>query len=492
MNARITTTKGDTHMEQFARSATVRHAAVVPVTVIPANYRHRLPRKAALCTVQEPERDESGAWITRVGNSRERAAASRPLRLTDEEAETLRLAIQTQDEAEATCRTAADSAPETIYAIPSYLLPDTLRLLDTSRSHDLCGDLAPAIAVAQAEKAQAEQAKRLGVGGTLDSDLVQAMAERPVVMLDGGCGADEAHPRLHEVWAIALLPVLNDRGQRLISATLIPERLEGRATGRVYAAWMEPEAVDSLLRLAMVYTRALRQCESHVRRVAVAAHAQAGGAEPPVEQPEPPRERAIAAATLADDYQLVATKDPIYLRKEDVLASDVPEVMLTEINPEPQAMLNPPEIILEKAMAALEHEQAYLRDVMRRRIDEFQSAGSKRRTALLAQQRADADQRERLAIVRESLRATLRWYGSLPRSQRSERIVSLSALDAGEAPVWRSQPDAAYLLVVGFPTTLPSVRWKHIARVLRWPGTCQPGQRGSPPVPVGPAARIVA
>jgi len=427
-------------MEQHRTpSPQAREYALVPVTCIPANYRNRLPRHAHLCYVEGPAWDESDECYIRVSGTRERLVATdKKLRITDQEAAVIFDSLfQSQD-----APTAAP--PQPIFAAPSYLFPAALSELDTSRSYDLTGEL--------------EQARL--------------------------SHAETQPPRLHDRWFLTPTGIA-DSTRHMVRATYLLHRFSGRTSGPVYTAWMD----DAALAQAMPLNDQLAAHDSHTQRVEVNAFALAHGAKPPLDEPEPQHEVAITAARLEEDYQLVATKDPIYLRKEDVLAIDTPERILgAQPNPGAQSILNSQEIILQNALAAIEHEQAYLRAVIEQRTTEVQQARAKRRVALYAQQRADEEQCEQLACLRDQLREALRWYRHLPRRKFRPRVLYLCALDAGESPVWRGQPDAAYRLIVGIPPQTPGATGDD-KPPSRHAG---PAPRGSPPGTFEPAARIVA
>jgi hypothetical protein len=416
---------------QRASSSQVRFCAEVPVTCIPANYRKHLPKRARLCSVEEPVWDRATrCYVTRIGGTPEYVTRCHPLHLSEEEANLLFDALDTA------------LAPQPISVAPSYLLPGALAELDTSRSSDLTGE------------------------------MEQAMLDHALT----------SPPRLHDRWYIAPTELTDPMGRHMVRATQLSHRLSGRSSGPVYTVWMD----DAALAQAMPIDRAFETHDAHTQRVAVAAFALAHGAKLPVDEPEPPREVGLSAATLEEDYQLVATKDPIYLRQEDVLAIDPPESSLGA-----HPILNSQEIILSNALAAIEQEQAYLRAVIEQRVASAESASSKRRVALYAQQRADEEQCERLALLRESLREALHWYRHLPRGKPRERILVLSPLTARETPLWRTIPDAAFRLIVGVPLILFEGR-EHLEPIFRRPRWAMPATGGSPPIPVGHAARIVA
>lgn len=400
----------------------------MPVTAIPANYRHRLPRHAQVCYIEGPAWDEADECFIRIGGTLDHLAAvcqdprQKTLRITEAEAAVMFDHIfQSQD-----APVAVPSPP--VFAAPSYLLPAALSELDTSRSVDLTGEMEHAM-------------------------LAHALS---------------SPPRLHDRWLVEPTPLAAD-GTQMVRATLLSHRFSGRSSGPVYTVWMDVAALDQ----AMPVDSAFEAHDAHTQRVAVARYALAHGAVPPVEQPEPPREVGIAAATREDDFHLVATTDPIYLRNEDVLRAGAPAR------------------ILEHAIAAIEHEHAYLRAVMEQRATDTARAGSKQRVTFLAQHRADEAQHERLALVRESLGVMLRWYRQHTRHLRGERILCLSALDAGEMPAWRAQADAAYRLVVGVPLMLFAGQ-EHLLNVFRRPRWASSASGGSPPIPVGQQAALVA
>jgi len=456
-------------MEQHRTpSPQAREYALVPVTCIPANYRNRLPRHAHLCYVEGPAWDESDECYIRVGATPEwLAATDKKLRITDQEAAVIFDSLfQSQD-----APTAA--LPQPIFAAPSYLFPAALSELDTSRSYDLTGEM--------------EQAMR---GSALSASPV--LIDAPSESLQNAPEDGMPH-RLYDRWFVTPTGIA-DSTRHMVRATHLLHRFSGRTSGPVYTVWMDDAALAQAMPLEKVgemfdVQTPFETLDSHTQRVAVAAFALTHSAKPPVDEPEPQHEVGISAATLEDDYQLVATKDPIYLRKEDVLAIDPPESSLdAQPNPGAQPILNSQEIILENALAAIEHEQAYLRAVIEQRTTEVQQARAKRRVALLAQQRADAQQCEQLACLRGQLHEALRWYRHLPRRKRGERVLYLCALDAGESPAWRGQPDAAYRLIVGVPP--------HTACATgdgNPPSRCAtPAPRARAPVPVGQAVKIVA
>jgi hypothetical protein len=381
-------------------------AALVPVTAIPANYRRKhLPKYAHLCHVEGPAWDEADHCFIRIGGTRAIAAACRKLFITEEEAAIIFRALFQEEQL------TIDVQP--VFAAPSSLLPDALADLDTSRSRDLGGE------IEQAMLAHALMSPPM----TIDGEA----SVRPDLSAPDHC------PRLPEVWYITSTTVTDDAGRRMVCATRLVHRFSGRSSGPVYTVWLGEETLAQ----ARAADRKFETLDSHTQRVAVTACALAHGATLPVDEPEPAREVAITATHLEDDYYLEATKDPIYLRQEDILS------------------VQSPEMILETALAAIEREQAFLRAVMDQRRAEYPAASERKQRALLAEIRADAEQRERLSLLHRQVQETRRWYRQRKRQRRRERILCLCHLEPRESVQWRSQPDATYVLLVGVPVRCP-------------------------------------
>src|SRR5579875_2745864 len=344
---------------QLAASSQIRFCAEVPVACIPANYRKRLRRQARLCYVEEPVWDEDHeSYFTRIGSTPQAVACARPLRLGVEEAETIFQALDYP---------ASEEPP--VQAVPSYLLPEALRDLDDSRSYDLGGELA------QAMLSHAPTSSLLCVDAGDDSDQVASV-------LPDGVQEDTGSPcRLYDHWFVAPTNITDDEGRCLVWAAPLAHRLSGRSSGTVYTIWLDITALEQ----AMPVDESFNGQDCHEQRVQVNAFALAQGAAPPVEEAEPVRvaEAAFTATTLEEQYQLVPLKDPIYLRKEDVVARN------GNGDAEPITLLDTPSI-LTNAIAAVQRDQASL-----------------------AQQHRDGEV-ERLDVLRRCLEETLHWYGRLP------------------------------------------------------------------------------
>lgn len=414
-------------------SSPLRFCTEVPVACIPANYRKRLPRQARLCYVEEPVWDEaSDAYFTRIGGTPQSLTHSRLLRLSVEEAETI---FQTLD------TPTSDEPP--VQALPSYLLPDALRDLDGSRSCDLNGELAQAMR----SHALTLLPAKTDVDGSvaLPTDVPEG-ASLPC--------------RLYDYWFVAATTMTDNEGRCLVSVAPLAHRLSGRSSGTVYTAWLDA----TILEQAMPVNESFDCLDCHESRLQVNGFAIAHGAVPPPEEPEPVRraEAAFTTTALEEQYQLVPLKDPIYLRKEDVIA-------LPDTNAAALPVMLDTQRMLSKAIAAVQRDQTSL-----------------------AQQRRDGEV-ERLDVLLRCLEETLDWYKRLPRHQRGERILSVSVLGSSENQDRFPRQQGArqprcIQLVVGIPTTLP-LPWSQMADVFCWPqGT---GARSGPPA-AGVGARIVA
>src|SRR5579875_649345 len=409
---------------QLAASSQIRFCAEVPVACIPANYRKRLRRQARLCYVEEPVWDEDHeSYFTRIGSTPQAVACARPLRLGVEEAEVIFQALDYP---------ASEEPP--VQALPSYLLPDALRELDRSRSYDLGDELA------QAMLSHAPTSSLLCVDAGDDSDQVASV-------LPDGVQEDTASPcrcRLYDSWFVAKTSVTDDEGRCLVAVAPLAHRLSGRSSGAVYTVWLDATTLEQ----AMPVDDSFAHLDCHESRLQVNSFAIEQGARPPVEEPEPVQVGAVAfrATTLEEQYQLVPLKDPIYLRKEDVVArsSDAETITLLDT-----------QSILTNAIAAVLHEQASL--------------------AVLPRHEREREA-QRLDALLRCLEETLHWYGHLPRHQRGERILSVSALHhdehedeerAGHGHRHRRQ-QRCIRLVVGVPTTLP-LPWSQLADAFCWP-----------------------
>ncbi len=421
---------------QLAASSQIRFCAEVPVACIPANYRKRLPRRARLCYVEEPVWDETEqCYFTRIGGTPHFLAASRPLRLGVEEAETIFQALDYP---------ASEEPP--VQALPSYLLPDALRELDGSRSCDLSGELAQAMrshALMTTSPLAPTQ-----TGSSADSG--QAMPE------------DDSSPQhLYEHWFVAPTSITDDEGRCLVAVAPLAHRLSGRSSGTVYTAWVDSTTLEQ----AMPVDANFANLDCHEQRVQVNAFAIAQGAMPPVEEPEPVQvaEAAFTATTLEEQYQLVPLKDPIYLRKEDVVVrngnGDAETITLLDT-----------QRILTNAIAQVQRDQASFAQ---------QSCRNSREV-------------ERLDVLLTCLEETLDWYKNLPCHKRSPRLLSLSPLDVIENEPVRGRGQRrsprCIQLVVGVPTTLP-LPWTQVADVFCWPPGVQARARSGPPAA---GVRIVA
>jgi hypothetical protein len=400
-------------MEQLAAASRTRFCAEVPVTCIPANYRRRLPRQARLCYVEEPIWDETDqCYVTRIGRTPQAVACARPVRLGVEEAEAIFQALDHPT-----------SEEQSIYAAPSYVLPEVLRELDSSRSYDLFDELAQ----------------------TLRSHALTSSSVSPTSAEAGSVGEATGVPegvslpcRLYDSWFVAPTNVTDNEGRCLVAVAPLAHRLSGRSSGAVYTVWLDATTLEQ----AMPVDDSFARLDCHESRLQVNSFAIEHGAIPPKEESEPVRrgEAAFTATTLEEQYQLVPLKDPIYLRKEDVVArsSDAETITLLDT-----------QSILTNAIAAVQRDQTSL-----------------------AQQHRDGEV-ERLDVLLRCLEETLHWYGHLPRHKRGERILSVSARDDTESqdefPRQRGhRRQRCIRLVVGVPTTLP-LPWSQLADVCCWP-----------------------
>jgi hypothetical protein len=418
-----------------ASAARSRFCAEVPVTCIPANYRRkRLPRQARLCYVEEPVWDETDqGYVTRIGSTPQAVACARPVRLSVEEAEMIFQALSNP---------ASDEPP--VHAAPSYLLPEAVRVLDSSRSYDLDGE------VAQTMRSHA----LTSLPSEAEADDAGSEATAPLEDVSLPC-------RLYDSWFVAPTSVTDNEGRCLVTVAPLCHRLSGHSSGLVYTVWLDAATLEQ----AMPVDERFDRLDCYEQRVQVNRFALEHGAVPPPEEPEPVRrgEAAFTATALAEQYQLVPLKDPIYLRKEDVLAS-------VETNPS----LLDTQSILSNAIAQVQREQASLAVLPRRESGEVR----------------------RLALLSRCLEETLNWYCQLPRHRRGVRILSLSPVHhdengdeekAGQGHRCRQQR-RCIMLVVGIPTTLP-LPWARLADAFSWP---QGPQARSGPQAAGAGARIVA
>jgi len=408
---------------QFAAASATRSrfCAEVPVTCIPANYRRkRLPRQARLCYVEEPVWDETDqCYFTRIGSTPQAVACTRPVRLSVEEAEAIFHALDDPTGEE-----------QAVYAAPSYVLPEALRDLDSSHSYDLGNELA------QTLRSHALPLSPLSPTSAEADGSVAVPTDVP---------EDVSLPcRLYDSWFVAPTSVTDDEGRCLVAVAPLAHRLSGRSSGAVYTVWLDA----TMLEQAMPVDEGFAHVDCHESRLQVNCFAIEHGARPPVEEPEPVQVGAVAftATTLEEQYQLVPLKDPIYLRKEDVVArsSDAETITLLDT-----------QSILTNAIAAVQHEQASL--------------------AVLPRHEREREA-QRLDALLRCLEETLHWYGRLPRHQRGERILSVSVLHhdehedeerAGHGHRHRRQ-QRCIRLVVGVPTTLP-LPWSQLADAFCWP-----------------------
>ncbi len=414
-------------MESPRASTQIRFCAEVPVACIPANYRKRLPKQARLCYVEEPVWDETEqCYFTRIGGTPHFLAASRPLRLGVEEAEVI---FQAMD------HPASEEPP--VQALPSYLLPDALRELDSSRSYDLDGELAQAM---------------LSHALTTASPLVDTVTDRSADSLQALSEDDSSLQHLYEHWFVAPTSITDDEGRCLVAVAPLAHRLSGRSSGTVYTAWVDSTTLEQ----AMPVDANFANLDCHEQRVQVNAFAIAQGAMPPVEEPEPVQvaEAAFTATTLEEQYQLVPLKDPIYLRKEDVVVrngnGDAETITLLDT-----------QRILTNAIAQVQRDQASFAQ---------QSCRNSREV-------------ERLDVLLTCLEETLDWYKNLPCHKRSPRLLSLSPLDVIENEPVRGRGQRrsprCIQLVVGVPTTLP-LPWTQVADAFCWPPGTQARARSGP------------
>lgn len=354
---------------QLAAASRTRFCVEVPVTCIPANYRRkRLPGQTRLY-VEEPIWDETDqCYFTRIGRTPQAVACARPVRLSVEEAEAI---FQALDD--------PTSEEQPVYAVPSYLLTKALRELDSSRSYDLFDEMA------QTMRPHALPSSPLSLTS---------------VEADGSVGEATEVPegvslpcRLYDSWFVAPTSITDDEGRCLVTVAPLAHRLSGRSSGAVYTAWLDATTLEQ----AMPVDDSFAHLDCHESRLQVNSFALEHGARPPVEEPEPVQVGAVAftATTLEEQYQLVPLKDPIYLRKEDVVArsSDAETITLLDT-----------QSILTNAIAAVQHEQASL--------------------AVLPRHEREREA-QRLDALLRCLEETLHWYGRLPRHKRGERIETV-------------------------------------------------------------------
>lgn len=415
-----------TMMDSKAVCSAAPVCAEVPVTCIPVNYRRKhLPRYAQMCYVEGPEWDEVDRCYIRLGGTKAHVAACRKLFLTEEEAVIIFRAIFQEAEP-------APTPPQPIVAVSSSLLPNALANLDTSHSLDLDGE------VRQAMLAHALTSAPQCIDG-LCADGVDMQEE--VSSLD-------QRLRLPEVWYVANTSVTDDEGRRMVRASRLAHRFSGRSSGPVYIVWMDEATLAQAMPLdqaSEIVDAPFEALDSHTQRVEALAYALSQGAELPVLEVERACEVAVTTDRLAD-YELLATKDPISVRQEDVLSAASPEMLLST------------------AIAAIEREQALLRTLIAQQREDAQHPRSKQQVAIQAQVRAAMEQDERLTCLRDSLRETLNWYRRRKRHLRGERILCLCRLEPRETSRWRTMPDAAYWLIVGVPIEATSVRQEQAAR----------------------------
>lgn len=381
----------------------------VPVSAIPLRYRDRLPRQMQFCSVEAPETNASGVSTTRLWHR----AKAKTLGLTADEAETLARAI---------AHTEAETPP--IQVAPSYLLPAKLQKVSAAFV-----DL-------------------------LDTDH----AAHEVT----GASNDPYPPErsLFAQWYLLASEQVRD-GKRLVTVSRVRERLEGRAAGRVYAVWIPCDALDQ----AMDWDRSFEHLDAHEQRVRVnqhaldhgatppAQHALDHGATPPASQPRATDDTvAVTRDELQEQYQLARFRDPVFLRKEDVLATDSPED------------------VLEKAAKVVRGQQETLRERMARRLPEVAHEAGQEQQALLCDQHADLLALERLEILHGWLEETEIWFTSLPRRERPA-ILSLKPVvvdmeepvlttaeklhPAPGKPSGRPIRQVGYLLLISVPTDMP-------------------------------------
>src|SRR5579875_2266997 len=402
---------------QLAAASRTRFCVEVPVACIPANYRRkRLPRQARFCYMEEPIWDETDqCYFTRIGSTPQAVAYARPVRLSVEEAEAIFQALDHPT-----------SEEQPVYAAPSYLLPEALRELDSSRSYDLFDELA--------------QTLRSHALTSLPVSPTSAEADGSVA-LPTDVPEDVSLPcRLYDSWFVAPTSITDDEGRCLVAVAPLAHRLSGRSSGAVYTVWLDA----TMLEQAMPVDDSFARLDCHESRLQVNSFALEHGARPPVEEPVQVGAVAFRATTLEEQYQLVPLKDPIYLRKEDVVArsSDAETITLLDT-----------QSILTNAIAAVLHEQASL--------------------AVLPRHEREREA-QRLDALLRCLEETLHWYGHLPRHQRGERILSVSALHHDEHEDdflhrrGQRRQQRCIRLVVGVPTTLP-LPWSQLADAFCWP-----------------------
>src|SRR5579875_3161546 len=422
---------------QLAAASRTRFCAEVPVTCLPANYRRRLPRQARLCYVEEPIWDETDqCYVTRIGRTPQAVACVRPVRLSVEEAEAIFQALD-----------APTSEEQPVYAVPSYVLPEAFRDLDSSRSYDLFDELA--------------QTLRSHALPSSPVSSTSAEADGSVALPTDVPEGVSLPCRLYDSWFVAPTSITDDEGRCLVTVAPLAHRLSGRSSGAVYTVWLDATTLEQ----AMPVEGSFARLDCHEQRVQVNAFAIEHEAIPPKEEPELVRrgEAAFTATALAEQYQLVPLKDPIYLRKEDVVVrngnGDAETITLLDT-----------QRILTNAIAQVQRDQASFAQ---------QSCRNSREV-------------ERLDVLLTCLEETLDWYKNLPCHKRSPRLLSLSPLDVIEnEPVrGRGQRRAprCIQLVVGVPTTLP-LPWTQVADAFCWPPGTQARARSGPQAA---GARIVA
>lgn len=411
-------------MQQLAASSQTRFCSEVPVACLPANYRKHLPRQAKFCYVEEPIWDEANAcYFFRIGTIPQFLAKSRSLRLSSEEADRI---CQSLDHPEVEVRP--------IYAAPSHLLPESLSDLECSHSYDLSDELTQAM-------------------------LSQSLT-RPPTPIDDSTVSFEDVPEdyslpccLYDYWFVAPTGITDNEGRCMVSVARLAHRLSGCLSGPVYTLWLEAAVLEQAMPVDEVFDR----LDCHERRVQVNRHALECGAIPLCEEPEPKpiAETAIVTGTLEEEYRIVPLKDPIFLRKEDVIASNSGSAA--------DGTILDAETILSNAIASVEREQTWL----------------------ARQSKRDLREMERLDILRTCLEETLHWHSHLPRQKRSEPLLSLFPATSDEPLQGCNQREMCVQLVIGVPTTLP-LPWHRIADYFWWPHplrleSVQRRQSSSPP-----------
>jgi len=411
----------------------VRGFTELPVSELPIVIWRKIPRRAwsrraEICYVLDPLPLGDGRFTTKVAVRLEAMNSLDPIVLTPAEHAALARALEeVQWQAEkarlAEQQRQANAAGRQILAVPSYLLPYDLQ-------EAMCGG--PSM---------------------LLSDTTVESATSP--------DATGQQPALFDTCCLVRTDVANDDDEwQMVYLSRFADRLSGARSGSIYTAWMLKEHLER----GTVWDRDVERLEAHELRQVVNARAVSVGATPPVVIEPDSDYAAFARLTLEETCGLVPVKDPVFLRKEDVEGVDGEAAA-----------------ILERAVAAIERQQAELREQSELRGAAFALAQTdgQRRAFLEAQLETNRDltRYERLKCLLEE--AEIWWssqrgrkFNTLCLSPVFEEI-EVPALtpkgrvrQSGGQPVTRwERQHTGYLLVVGMPTAMP-LPWCHLKDLL--------------------------